>query len=547
MIRRITVLTFLLIAIPISSFASLDGYPVFWQLMFAYDSDSFELIEAAEIPPMQKIPTTPGLGGSPGSIVYASEWLDASDKPIYAGTVEIPFGERAALVEGGACISRMLPEDVMVVRCIGPASGATPVKVRLSAISRKGMANVADFLPPILAAQNHSLKVHRLLHANATPRVPGPINATKIRDTGPNTNRLVFVVVGDGYTAANLAAGSFATHATTLANSFIGRSPWDEYFPATNIYRIDTESNEEGSDREDGQNGTLKDTYYNSTFWTSGIERLLTIDATGRTRAFAAANSLVGVGQWDYVFVLVNSTKYGGAGGSVCTSSVHPSAPDVIIHEIGHTYANLADEYSDPYPGYPPGDSEPNVDFDFSGSGLKWLAWVDGSTPLPTPNTSAYNNVVGAFEGARYLTTGIYRPWRNCLMRSLGVNFCPVCKQQHIVRFHSFTQMADSLTPATSGPHDIPALGTTFSATPIPISGLAYAWTIDSVPVSGASSSSLLVTPAMIGQDNVNKTLRLTITDPTPMVRSVTPTDTYTWTIRTSFASAGTSDAWRHY
>lgn len=545
--NRLATLAFFLAMTPIVAFAGPEERPTYWQLMFGYDGDSFELLEAAEIPPMLKTPSTPGLGGTPGSLVFDSEWLDDQGRPLFFGQIELPIGERAALIEGGACTPRMLSEDVVVVRCEGPASGASPATVRLKDVERRGMAVLPEFTPSVLAADSYELEVRSLLHADHTPRVPGPISATKIRDTGPDENRLTFVVVGDGYTAANLTAGSFTTAATNLSNSFTGRSPWDIYFSATNIYRIDTESNEQGSDREDGENGTLKDTYYNSTFWTSGIERLLTVDNTGRTRAFAAANSLVGVGKWDYVFVLVNSTKYGGAGGSICTSSVHPSAPDVIIHEIGHTYAQLADEYSDPYPGFPPGDSEPNVDFDSSGPGLKWLVWVDGSTPLPTPDTSTYNNTVGAFVGARYLTTGIHRPWRNCLMRSLGVNFCPICKEQHVKRFHTFTQLADSVTPPMAGTQDVPVLGTTFTATPIPISGLTYAWTIDSVPVAGASSPSLLVTPAMIGADNVNKTLRLTITDPTLLVRTSTLSENYQWTIRTSFASAGARDSWQHY
>ncbi len=547
MIRRIAALALLLALTPIAGFAGEDERPTYWQLMFAYNGDSFELLEAAEIPPMQKTPITPGLGGTPASLKFEADWLDASGAPLFSGPIELPIGERAALVEGEACVPRMLTEDAFVVRCVGPASGASPATLRLRDVERRGMAVLPEFVPPALAASDHTLEVRSLLHADQTPRAPGPISATKIRDTGPNTNRLVFVVVGDGYTAANLTSGAFTTASTNLSNSFVGRSPWDIYFSATNIYRIDTESNEQGSDREDGEFGTLKDTYYNSSFWTSGIERLLTIDTLGRTRAITAANSLVGVGQWDYIFVLVNSTKYGGAGGSVCTSSVHPSSPDVIIHEIGHTFALLADEYTSPYPGYPPGDSEPNVDFDFSGPGLKWLIWVDGSTPLPTPDTSPYSSTVGAFEGARYLTTGIYRPWRNCMMRSLGVNLCPVCKQQHILRFHSFTQIADSVDPTTAGTHDVPLVGTTFTATPLPIFSLTYAWTIDGVPVGGASSPSLLITPAMIGQDNVNKTLRLTITDPTPLVRTSTISENYQWTIRTSFASSGTGESWQLY
>ena len=53
-----------------------------------------------------------------------------------------------------------------------------------------------------------------------------------------------------------------------------------------------------------------------------------------------------------------------------------------MIHEFGHTFADLADEYTTAYPGYPPGDGEPNVDYDSSGAALKWLAWVDAGLPV---------------------------------------------------------------------------------------------------------------------------------------------------------------------
>ncbi len=524
-----------------------ESAPTWWQLQFDYDPQSLRVAEAIEIAPMLKTPRTPGLDGAPGVLDLHAEWLNASGEVIHSGDVQLPFGARATVTPDGPCMAIVPDSDAIVVRWQGPAFAEHPASLRLARTGAHRLAATETGTPPALSWAQTTLPLARVVPVQSTPRAPGPQSGTRIRDTGPDSNRLVIVVVGDGYTAANLSAGDFTTAANNLANSFTGRSPWDVYFAATNIWRVDTESNEQGADNEDAQFGTQRDTYYNSAFWTSGIERLLAIDFTGRSRAISAANTYVGAGMWDFIFVLVNSTKYGGSGGSVCVSSVHPSSPDVIIHEMGHTFAQLADEYTTAYPGYPPGDGEPNVDYDASGPGLKWLAWVDGGTPLPTPDTSAYNNVVGTFEGARYLTTGIYRPWRNCLMRSLGVNFCPVCKEAHIMRFHAFTQLADTRTPATGGNYDVPAEGMSFAIAPLPLATLTYAWDIDGGTIAGESGPSINVTPALIGATGVTRTLRLRVIDSTTMVRQTSPTESFTWGVSTSVGPASIGGSWDAY
>jgi len=126
------------------------------------------------------------------------------------------------------------------------------------------------------------------------------------------------------------------------------------------------------------------------------------------------------------------------------------SSSSVIVHEFGHAFAGLGDEYEEP-------DNplallynlnvepwEPNlttlVDF-----GSKWADLVAPGTPIPTPSNSQYDNAVGAFEGGGYLTTGIYRPQRHCMMRDY-YPFCAVCNRtiEAVIEAHS-----DSLVTAT--------------------------------------------------------------------------------------------------
>ena len=88
--------------------------------------------------------------------------------------------------------------------------------------------------------------------------------------------------------------------------------------------------------------------------------------------------------------------------------------------------AGLGDEYTTANPGYPDIE-EPNTTRETNRTAIKWKAWIDASTPVPTPPTNP--NLVGLFEGAHYHPTGWYRPKLNCLMRNFGVGFCEVCQE----------------------------------------------------------------------------------------------------------------------
>jgi len=119
---------------------------------------------------------------------------------------------------------------------------------------------------------------------------------------------------------------------------------------------------------------------------------------------------------YDQIYILVNSTKYGGGGiynfYNLCVSD-HSYSREVFTHEFGHAFAALADEYA--YDETPPEELydltvEPwqanittLIDFD-----SKWKDLVKSDTPIPTPDS--LRNVVGAFEGGGYTKTKIYRP-----------------------------------------------------------------------------------------------------------------------------------------
>jgi hypothetical protein len=513
----------------------------YWQLTLSYDQSGVTATTAGLITGSEsKTVRTPGFDGAPVRLVCNLEWLDQSGAVLSGTVAELPLGRRSAPSDNGLCQLTMPQAGTFVVRVEGPSADARPVSLRLTRTSVVNRSFPA--LPVPSAFQPDILVLPITGFSQQGMRRDGPLSSLKIRDTGPDRNRLVIVIMGDGYTATNLAAGEFTQDANNLVSAFTGRSPWDVAFSGTNVYRVDVESAQQGADND--PYGTYVNTYFNSSFWVDSIARLLDVDGVGLARAYAAADAMVGVGVWDQIFILVNSTTYGGSGGAIAVASVNSLSSEVILHEFGHSFAGLADEYTTPYPGYPPGDAEPNVDYDYAGSGLKWLNWVEPTTPLPTPDNSQYNDVVGTFQGARYLTTGIYRPMRNCLMRTLNVPFDPVCKEAHMLAYTSLVGLVDSVTPTKGTKILVPGAGRLFTVAGIPVSGVTYDWTLNESVLSIGDQSSINLKTSTLYLFGIKTSgmLKCKVSFVSPLIRDHEISQTYTWTVLTDCNGNGYED-----
>ncbi|MCX8010268.1 MAG: M64 family metallopeptidase, partial [Ignavibacteria bacterium] len=107
----------------------------------------------------------------------------------------------------------------------------------------------------------------------------------------------------------------------------------------------------------------------------------------------------------------------------------------VLVHEFGHGFAGLGDEYYTSEVAYEefykPGVEpwEPNLTT-LTDFGKKWKNKLDKNIPIPTPPDSMYKGKLGVFEGGGYVAKGVYRPMLDCAMKSRTVdNFCIVCKE----------------------------------------------------------------------------------------------------------------------
>jgi len=348
---------------------------------------------------------------------------------------------------------------------------------------------------------------------------------TAIRTNGASANRVDIVVLGDGYTSAQLASGSYAQQVETFVQGVFAQQPYREYAGFFNVWRIDVTSIESGSDHP--ESGTFKNTALDSTYNCGSIQRLICVNTTKVNAVLS--NSGIAANARDIVLVLVNDATYGGSGGSVAVASTHASAIELILHEVGHSFGLLADEYGGP----PPPScnlTEPsavNGTAVTSRPSIKWTAWIDAGTAIPTSGTAP--GVPGLYQGAVYCDNGMYRPTYNSKMRSLGQPFDAINAEQHVRRIYNFASPMDSSSPSGSSLQVAAGQGATFGvAGPQPLThNLDVTWFVNgTAAATGAQYTAHLPTGTY--------TIMASVHDATVMVRSdpaLLLTATRSWTL----------------
>ena len=225
---------------------------------------------------------------------------------------------------------------------------------------------------------------------------------------------LDYVIMGDGFTENEMSifrekAGEYADYILDYDSDLaLQKNAW-------NIHMIELVSKESGSDNTHDENNPKVETALDSYFYCGGIERLLCVN---NTKAPYIASNIVP--QFDKVLIIVNSNKYGGAGGNYATASIDDSGKDIAIHELGHSLAGLADEYEGQQdaPWFEPNAA--NITINNDAESVKWRHWYGESTSIES------DGPIGLYEGGQYTSWDTWRPTRDSIMRTLGKPFYQV-------------------------------------------------------------------------------------------------------------------------
>lgn len=244
-------------------------------------------------------------------------------------------------------------------------------------------------------------------------------------------------ILAEGYTDKEMDL--FYQDAESACESLFSHEPFRSMKDKFNIVAVASPSTDSGVSVP--RENQWKQTAVHSHFDTFYSDRYLT---TSRIKSIH--NALAGI-PYEHIIILANTDVYGGGGiynSYTLTTAHHPMFKPVVVHEFGHSFAGLADEYfyendtmTDTYPlDVEPWEQNISTRVNFSS---KWEDLLPAGTPIPTPANKWEKFPIGVYEGGGYSAKGIYRPAHNCRMKTNEYKeFCPVCQRaiRRIIEFY---------------------------------------------------------------------------------------------------------------
>lgn len=293
-----------------------------------------------------------------------------------------------------------------------------------------------------------------------------------IMENGPAQQKVDIVILGDGY--SKLEMGKFRKDAKRLSDALFIAEPFKTRAGDFNVRAIETPAEVSGVCKP--HHNIYKRTPLSVHYSSFDSERYALTYDNRTVRDVASAVP------YDFMVILINEKTYGGGGIYnlyTTVSADNKFAEYIMIHELGHHMAALADEYytssvSYEKPNIKVEPWETNITAMFDKNNLKWKDYVTAGTPMPTPwNKEAfdkfgykiqqtrdsiraallpesvmenlfthqmakedeffakekYKDNVGAFEGAGYIAKGLFRSQLDCIMYTRHIRFCKVCQR----------------------------------------------------------------------------------------------------------------------
>jgi hypothetical protein len=334
------------------------------------------------------------------------------------------------------------------------------------------------------------------------------------------------VILPDGYTKDEFAKFRNDIDSVIL-KSFFNRTPFKEYANYFNVFALKVPSNQSGashpghsSDNDCGdQPVQVVDNYFGSSFDCGGgsYHRLLCADH------YKVQQTLVNnFNAYDLCLLLVNTPYYGGSGGEIAVSSLDSYAPEVAIHEEGHSFGGLSDEY---WAGSQYAHENINMTAVSDTNTVKWKNWLN------------YKGV-GIYPHSEDTTW--FRPHQECQMRLLNREFCSVCTEAIIEKIHALTSSIYDYSPNNNDNVNINSETIKFTLTlikPEP-NTLSFKWILDDKPLEN-NGDTLLVKSELLSVGDHH--LSVFILDTSEMVRTRTHKRDHIYEVRWTLRKTATS------
>lgn len=300
----------------------------------------------------------------------------------------------------------------------------------------------------------NDILIHHTGFKNTTPY-------TTLQAATDTTQCIHIAFVAEGYRKEEMPV--FIEDAHIATEALFEHEPFKSMRDRFNIVAVESESEESGT--SEPSKGVWRNTALGSHFDTFYSNRYLT------TLNLKTLHDKLAGTPYEHIIVLVNTSEYGGGGilnSYNLSMTHHPAYKQVVVHEFGHSFAGLADEYAyeqEQIPMYPhdiePWEKNITTLVDFHN---KWESLIDSDTPVPTPllkenkaqekgkkikkgSTKATKGArqndtftIGVYEGAGYSLKGVYRPYPDCRMRSNAhKEFCPACQKaiRDLINFYT--------------------------------------------------------------------------------------------------------------
>jgi len=336
--------------------------------------------------------------------------------------------------------------------------------------------------------------------------VAGPVyESYTLRRGGDPANRVDLVILGDGYRAEEIASAYRAKVEAVTAHLLDDEEPLRRYRGYVNVHVVDVVSNESGTD--DPRLGVVRDTALDTTLSLGGTRCSYTTSPRKVLDAAAQAPAPA-----DVILIAINDPTYGGCGLQFAVAS--GSNPDTHVHELGHAFGKLADEYGGfgTYTGAPV--RRPNATTERLRENIPWRRWIAPGTLLPTFDTTA----IGLFEGANLWDVGQYRPTATSKMRALGETWRPVNSEALVKRLYDLVDPIDAHARSESLVDLRGAAQRRVAITPVSpqLDSLRREWRLDGLVVGHADAVDISAAQVPLGSQ---RELTVTLFDDTTLVR----------------------------